>query len=65
MPPHLHSVCKVLIGNKLNQGWTREALDANDAPQILFGYEKAEIVTQCAGRSWTVVTLFCTYYNIS
>ena len=24
-------------------------------------YEQAEIVIQCAGRSWTVVTLFYTY----
>jgi len=23
MPSHLHSVCKVLIGNKLNQLWTK------------------------------------------
>jgi len=34
---------------------TRVSLDANDASQMLFAYEKAEIVIQCDGRRWMVV----------
>ena len=30
-------------------------------PQMLFVYEKAEIVKQCTGRSWTVVALLYMY----